>query len=279
SWDSVSAVIDNFLPDLIINDRLDTTIKYMKQFTNLKTISPHTRILNFEDLGDGTSLADGVINALYETTINLKNHYFGYKYVCIKEMFRYLPIKKISQVRNILVTFGGTDPSNLTMNIIRLLTRFFKNSPKGVAITVIIGPGYDIDKVKQISTFLNEINTKEPMFTLKSDIKEMALEMHAHDLVISSNGRTVYEAVSLGLPVISFAQNERETRHLFAEFAPCVLYLGRFSAEKEGRFNEILTNFLNNPDYLQKRNSEAIKFGQTIRKGIRKIIKLIELGE
>jgi len=43
----------------------------------------------------------------------------------------------------------------------------------------------------------------------------MAKEMYNVDIVITSNGRTIYEVASVGTPCISISQNEREERHLF----------------------------------------------------------------
>lgn len=55
----------------------------------------------------------------------------------------------------------------------------------------------------------------------------MAEHMEQADLLITSNGRTLYEAGSLNVPVISIAQNHREQKHPYAHISRGVLFLGQ----------------------------------------------------
>jgi spore coat polysaccharide biosynthesis predicted glycosyltransferase SpsG len=55
----------------------------------------------------------------------------------------------------------------------------------------------------------------------------MAEHMNKADLLITSNGRTLYEAGSLNLPVISIAQNDREQKHPYAHISRGILSLGQ----------------------------------------------------
>ncbi len=61
---------------------------------------------------------------------------------------------------------------------------------------------------------------------VKEDVRLMAKEMGEADIVITSNGRTIYEVASMGTPCISMSQNEREARHLFVHNSHGPLYLG-----------------------------------------------------
>jgi spore coat polysaccharide biosynthesis predicted glycosyltransferase SpsG len=54
----------------------------------------------------------------------------------------------------------------------------------------------------------------------------MAAEMRAADLVITSAGRTVFEAAATGTPAIVLAQNTRETTHSHLGLDKGNLYLG-----------------------------------------------------
>ena len=54
----------------------------------------------------------------------------------------------------------------------------------------------------------------------------MAMEMSGIDLGITSNGRTIYELTSMKVPIISIAQNDRETMHLFSRYSEGVDYCG-----------------------------------------------------
>ena len=46
------------------------------------------------------------------------------------------------------------------------------------------------------------------------------------DLAITSQGRTIYELASMGVPAIVMAQNEREAEHVFAGIANGFINLG-----------------------------------------------------
>jgi hypothetical protein len=79
--------------DVVINDRLDTSEEYMKA---LRSFVP--KIINFEDNGSGTQLADLVINALYPEKQPYPRHYYGYEYFCARDEFINTKVKKISEL-------------------------------------------------------------------------------------------------------------------------------------------------------------------------------------
>lgn len=127
-------IIVKLKPDIIINDILDTSKDYIFSLKDLGL-----KVFNFEDLGSGAEYADGVFNALYPGTVPRGNFYTGEKYYCAKNEFLNLKSKEISaEVRNVLITYGGTDPSGLTLKTLRAITR----SSQDFNISVILGPGY-----------------------------------------------------------------------------------------------------------------------------------------
>ena len=65
--------IKNIAPNIVINDRLDTTEDFMKSLKK-----GCYKVINFEDLGKGCEYADAVINAMDEKQI-YKNINFGGK--------------------------------------------------------------------------------------------------------------------------------------------------------------------------------------------------------
>ncbi|MHA1849190.1 MAG: cytidylyltransferase domain-containing protein [Promethearchaeota archaeon] len=275
-WDEINSVLIKHRPTVIINDILDTSSSYMDLLVNFKKKQKSLKIVNFEDLGEGNKYADIVINALYETTINHSNHYYGYKYVCIKDTFRYLPFKDIQSINSILITFGGTDHSYLTKKILPLILSVLEETQKKINLKVVIGPGFNQEYSRELFKIVKEISDKYASVTIEKDIKDMALEMWNHDLVVSSNGRTVYEAISLGIPVISISQNKREDLHLFAMFSPCVHFLSRYDNETKNTFIKLLKDLLTDNKHIQKLNEHAKQYGKEIRKGIKRVIEIIE---
>lgn len=103
--------------DVFINDVLSTSSQYMLQ---LKENMPETKIVNFEDCGEGSYLADLVINALYQDA-HASNVKIGEKYYIAPKMFMlYEPITIRTVVKDVLITFGElihkTIPKNFRNN-------------------------------------------------------------------------------------------------------------------------------------------------------------------
>lgn len=203
-------------PDIVVNDVLDTSAEYVKRLKNYGT-----RVVNFEDLGAGTEHADAVINALYEYSKPPENHYFGFEYFCLRGEFRYAsPITEIPTVERIMISFGGNDENNLTAKTLRALSELDHE----IHLDVILGLGYTQHEMLAPITenYPPNINVE-----IRQDINSMAEHMEQADLMITSNGRTLYEAGALNLPVISIAQNHREQKHPYSHISRGVLFLGQ----------------------------------------------------
>lgn len=193
--------IMNIDPDVVINDRLDTSLDYMKALKG-----KDYKLINFEDLGDGSKVADVVINAMYPEGKILVNHFFGAKYFILRDEFLFTNNKTIKEkVNHVLISFGGVDPNNYTERIIKLLAPLI--AELGFEITIITGMGYDSPQ---------SLVKKYPFITLKTNITSMSNEILKADLIFTSAGRTTFEIASIGTPAIVLCQNKRETTHFFA---------------------------------------------------------------
>lgn len=132
-------------------------------------------------------VADLTINALLDPA--------ALPYADLREEFLHLPEREHREgADQVLVTFGGSDPARLGRRCFHLL-RESGLSP----LLVLPGEGEGVS---------------------------MAADMRWADLVITSQGRTVFEAAASGTPCISIAANEREARHVRL---PGVTYLGLHS--------------------------------------------------
>lgn len=200
--------------DVVVNDCLDTNKEYMLQ---LKTLTP--RVVTIEDLGSGSVHADAIINALYNEEQPSENVYCGEKYVCLRDEFLITHPKEFTEkVNNVLVMFGGTDPSNLTKKVYNTAIRLNSKYPE-IKFTFITGSGYDHKK--------NNINTNESKnIFVKNNLNRISDYMRQADLAFTSQGRTVFELASLGIPSVVLAQNEREQLHSFAQMHNGFLNLG-----------------------------------------------------
>lgn len=196
--------------DLVINDILDTTEEYM---ANLKGLS--CKVINFEDLSEASKYADIIFNALYPNSHN-KNACSGVEYFCLRDEFIYTVKKPFSNtVENILLTFGGVDEGNITLNLLEIISNLDLNCN----VDVVLGPGY------QHKHTLVEFETHRNINIIEN-AKNISDYMQKADLAITSGGRTVLELASLAIPTIVICQNLREMTHSFLDEVNGVLNLG-----------------------------------------------------
>ncbi len=208
--------VESESPNVVVNDVLDTSAEYIETLKKYDS-----RVVNFEDLGSGTDHADAVINALYEHSNPPENHHFGFEYFCLRNEFQYATARtEIPSVERIMVSFGGTDENNLTAKTLCALSELDHE----LHLDVVLGLGYT-----QQETLAPITDDYPPNISVEisQDINSMAEHMEQADLLITSNGRTLYEAGSLNLPVISIAQNHREQKHPYSHISRGVLFLGQ----------------------------------------------------
>ncbi|MCR5106628.1 MAG: UDP-2,4-diacetamido-2,4,6-trideoxy-beta-L-altropyranose hydrolase [Lachnospiraceae bacterium] len=200
-------------PDILVNDILDTDIGYMTMVNKYAK-----RIVNFEDVGPGAKYADAVINALYEKGEKLHNEYYGSKYFCIRDEFLEEEPKEFSQeVENMLIIFGGADPSDLTARMYDICKVLHGKHPK-IKFHFLIGFAYPYkDEIR---------DDPDNNIFIHRDVKRVSSYMNRMDLAVTSQGRTVYELASMGVPSVVLAQNEREAEHVFAGIQNGFINLG-----------------------------------------------------
>ncbi len=181
--------------------------------------------------GDG-SHADAAVNALLDPD--------DIRYFVLRDEFRHLPPAAFHEGANrVLVTFGGTDPAGLGERCRKLLTR-----TRGVDVVTLGPPGERL---------------------------LMAEAMRDSDLVLTSQGRTVFEAAACGVPCVSIAANEREARHVRL---PGVTYLGLHSIVTDAQIVQAVTATL--ADVGLRRANAATAALQVDGHGLRRLLELVE---
>jgi CMP-N-acetylneuraminic acid synthetase/spore coat polysaccharide biosynthesis predicted glycosyltransferase SpsG len=191
--------------NLIVNDVLDTTEREV-----LIERATGFSVVNIEDLGRGARFADWVVNALYPVDSGAPEHFsWGGTWATLRDEFFHLPPKPVrEQPERLLITFGGTDAAGLGRRCAGLLA-----GRCGVDIRVIVGPGADDQG------FPDGV-------TVTRHTRNMAAEMREADLILTSGGRTVYEAAATGTPVAVLGQNAREATHAHLNYSTGVVFLG-----------------------------------------------------
>lgn len=258
-------IIENREPDVLINDMLDTSLEYMDEVKNKVE-----KVINFEDMGEGSEIADAVINALYEFSTPPENHFYGHKYVCLRDEFRYIEEKnKIPEVNRIMISYGGVDESNMTQKALESILEILDENDFQISIDIVLGLGYEhIDKLEsQIQSVSREIDIE-----LNQDVSRMSDHMRKADLLLTSNGRTIYEAASMNLPIISVSQNQRETKHLFSHICKGVWNLGLADFTTKENLKKAILEYIENDDkregMIKALDSYDIKNGVKRVKGL-----------
>jgi len=187
-------------PDVVINDRLDTDIKYIQLLKK-----QGYKVINFEDLGSGAKIADLTINAIYPEDEVMPNHYFGHKYIILRDEFILNSPSRIKKtVKSVLLSFGGVDPNNYTKKVLDSI--YIECKARKIEIKVVVGYGYQ--QFESLKAFEG--------IEIQSDVQNISDYMNQADLIFTSAGRTTYEVASLAVPTIVLAQNDRELTHFFA---------------------------------------------------------------
>lgn len=205
-------------PDVIVSDVLDTSKTEMEALHELGAA-----LVNFEDLGSGATVADVVVNALYDEpgSPHGANAFHGAAYCVLRDEFYSVPpIEVRREVEEVLLLFGGTDPNDLTGRCLGWLDSL----PGDWHITVVVGLGYPepetLERFARSARHPVEVVTHTPI---------VSRYMARADVAITSAGRTVFELASLGVPMVVIPQNDRETRHTFALESPGLVALPRAS--------------------------------------------------
>ncbi|MGG3467840.1 glycosyltransferase [Neobacillus pocheonensis] len=252
--------IASLKPDIVINDILDTSEEYI---LSLKEMG--IKVFNFEDLGSGAEYADGVFNALYPGSVPSGNFYTGEKYYCARNEFLNITPKIIeNEVKNVLITYGGTDPNNLTLKTLNAITK----SLHDFNISIIMGPGYTQEELlyKSISGLDREVK-------VFSSVKNMADYMQHADIIFSSAGRTMYEIAMVGTPAIIISQNYRELTHLFGHNYNGFLNLGIHLENDEKKILNTLDRLISDVELRKRMNKRMMD--HDLSRGINRVLDII----
>ena len=222
---------------LIVNDALDTDEQRM---LSLKQRAP---VVTFEDQGSGAKHADAIVNALYMR--GLPGEYTGSDYAILRPEFQDSGFSR----KGILVSFGGADPLGLTARVAGILG--------------------------SRATYVRPPYTSLPISSPPDLVKDpsMGALMNSHSVIVTSGGRTVFEAAACGTPAIVIAQNAREATHshLSVEHGNVFLGIAPFVTNEE-ILNAV--NALDNNYGLQ--DEMAHRAAMSIDgKGLKRVVRII----
>lgn len=245
---------------IFINDILDTSLDYM---ISLKRALPNGKIINFEDSGEGSSMADIVFNALYSHS-DRSNTYAGEKYYIAPKTFMfYNPITIKEKVKNILITFGGADPQNYTDRILNIIS---DDRYSNYHFVVVLGRAK-----KNVSELMKYAETTN--IDVVYDANNMPEIMSQCDIALTSRGRTGYELALLGIPTIAMSQNAREEKHTFMSEENGFTYLGLNPTDSKIEMNLNLYINMTKEERISIQNS---MLAHDLKNGRKRVMGLIK---
>ena len=195
--------------DLVVLDKLDSDAELVKQLTEL------SKVVTFEDLGSGAEHADLLVADLYDNPhVASDRQLTGPENAILAPSFESLPRKSqfAETVEEVLVLFGGTDPSGLADKGLRALESI------GFAGKVTLIRGLGAAEINPGDYRLN--------IELLSNVKNIPAIMARADIALSSAGRTITELASIGVPTLCLAQNHKELTHTHTSTENGVVMLG-----------------------------------------------------
>lgn len=127
----------------------------------------------------------------------------GASYCILPDSIRMLRPKQPWQgqrLQRILVTFGGADPDNLSLNFLQRLRPLLTEA--NLEVTAIAGPVFHPNHRYHLQNLVQQ----DAHITLIDAPKSLAELILSHDLTITLGGMTSYEAMCLGRPCGAIAQ-------------------------------------------------------------------------
>ena len=247
-------------PFIVVNDMLDTTAEYMQALKNKKY-----KIVNFDDTSTSAKLAHVLIDANKKEK---EGKFLGPKYIVLNSVYSKEHKKKKAthkRVKHILISFGGTDPENLTLKTLQAIN---EKIPENVEIDVILGPSY-----KKEETLSPWAESEQVKFI--TDVDDLSSFLLNADVAVLSGGVTMFEALCLGVPTVVIAENKAQSKNARKmEKKGAVVYLGvgnKISVKKIMRKVTSLVDDFDHRDKLSNAGKETID-----GKGIFRALEQIE---
>jgi len=262
--------IINLQPDLIINDVLNT-----EKTSIIKYKNAGIKVVNFEDLGTGSKYSDITINELYdEQIIEGNNFLWGSDYFFLRDEFNDArPHDRLEKIKAVLITFGGTDQNNLTLETVTQIYDICEEY--SIKIYIVCGSGYLFKE--ELELFINSLKYKNIELTFASGVISQIMEKT--QVAISSNGRTTYELADMNIPSIIVSTHEREATHSFASLEKGFVNIGVYnSVNTKSRINISFKKLIEDSDYreLLFLNIQKYSFRKNKTRVVKRILELIK---
>ena len=274
------SIVENWRPTWLISDHY----AFDKRWEDAVR-SGDTKLMAIDDLADRPHSVDllldqnkGRLSSDYDGLVpKAAVRLIGPRFALLRPQFVQARSESLARrtdagLRHIMVSMGGTDADNATVQVLDVLARV--GLAKGTAVTVVMG---------STAPFLKDVRqhaAKMPFAaTVRTDVRDMAQLMLQTDLAIGAAGGTAWERCCLGLPTLMLvlAQNQRAGGQALAEAGAAVL-LGEIDSSG---WRARLADFLRDDDVLtllenMSQQARAITDGQGSSRVASKILETSE---
>jgi len=248
-------------PHLVINDICDTQTEYMQTLKE-----KNIKMVNIDDTTNNVKFAQALIDANRKEK---EGKCFGPNYIVLDAVYAKLAKKKRAihkKAKTIVISFGGSDPENLTDKTLRSLDDRLSHDVERV---VVLGPSYQHrDDIKKWEEKGNVVFLEGVEFL--GDVL-----LHA-DVAIVGGGITMCESLCLGTPTIVVAENKAQAKNARKmEKRSCVYCLGegkKISDKKIMRKVASLMDDFNDRQKLSDKGKEIVD-----GRGLFRVLEQIEL--
>ena len=264
--------LKNKNPSLLILDILDTSKKYIEILKKLKA-----KIVSFDDHSDGKYLADLKFNILeLDIEPGASNLFEGPEYVTLHPIYAEYHTKEKEirkQANKILITFGGSDPGNITNKVLKALEKINEK----LEINVVVGFAFSYNGELEES-----IRNSKHRIKLYKNIssQKMAELMFKCDIGIGAGGLTQYEFACVGLPALIICEDVEHQYKLAnwfqAKGAFINLGVGKTISEEKISKNicELLEDYSKRKEMSSK--GKSLCDGKGLERTINKILEIIQ---
>ncbi len=173
-------------------------------------IPDRTTVICIDEFGHRNLQADIIINPMIDSYYwnygeSKARLFCGAQYLVLPEQLSVLHKRKKkinSRIEKIVITLGGVDPQNYTLNLSRLVSETFPEAE----IEIIIGGGNrNREAIARNAIYYQNINIRENV----SNLPDLLYEA---DMVICAGGNTLHEAACIGTPAIVLPSMPHEER-------------------------------------------------------------------
>ncbi|TSA00412.1 MAG: hypothetical protein D4R81_07775 [Nitrospiraceae bacterium] len=180
-------ILLSFLPDVILVNQLNNPPSYIESLRRHATL-----VVTMDDTSEGAQRADLNINVLYHKPGAVVEP----QYIALREEFRVahtISRSVRSEVKEVLVTQGGSDTYGFTPRIVRALERMTFRPH----CTVVVGPAF-----RHHDELQEALSASSLGISVLRSVREMSRLMIDADLAVTAGGLTMFELACVGTPSV-----------------------------------------------------------------------------